>query len=386
MLNFEYENPAKIIFGSDALEKLPDEAMRYGRRVLLVYGGSSLKAAGNYDRITNVLKAAGVEWVDFGGNVRPEVSAVESAVSICKAQKIDAIIGIGGGVCMDLAKAIGRCAKYDMSVRDCLNNDSVITSRESLPVITIPTNPSSGSDFDPWCELTDSSAGKAYTIVNAWPDIAILAPELSYSLDARQTAYGAATALIQLMSSYVANVENAALPNAMLEGMVKTLISSIHKAIECPTDFDARSNIMWCAAYTTGGAAGCGKYIEWSSSPLAGMLEKVAGLSYQQAMCIVYPYWLAEVYDANIPVFKQMAVNVWGVSPDGKTDEALAQIAVQRTVDFWQEIGIARSVRDWNGDIKTIADFEPLIHNIHEIDGMKKLDEEAMKRIIAKCL
>lgn len=386
MLNFEYENPTKVIFGSNALGKMGEEVIRFGQKVLLVYGGSSLKTTGNYEKISNALKAAKVEWIDFGGNVKPEISAVAKAVTICKEQNVDAVIGIGGGCCMDLAKAIGRCAKYDKSVLECLEDDAVVESRESLPVIAIPTNPSSGSDYDPWCELVDSNEGKAYGIINAWPAVAVLCPELSYSLDAKQTAYGAATALIQLMSSYVAKVENASLPNAMLEGMVKTMISSIRKAIAAPTDYDARSNIMWCAAYTTGGAAGCGKYIEWSSSPLAGMLEKVAGLGYQQAMCIVYPYWLAEVYDANIPVFSQMAVNIWGISPDGKTDEELAQIAVQKITDFWKEIGIAESLHDCNSSSHTLADFEPLIQKIHEINGMKLLDEETMRRIISKCL
>ena len=386
MLNFAYENPTKVIFGSDALEKLGKEVLSFGRKVLLVYGGSSLKATGGYEKITHALEAAQIEWLDFGGNRKPEIQSVAKAVTICKTQHIDVVIGIGGGCCMDLAKAIGRFARYEKSVSECLEDEAIIAARESLPVITIPTNPSSGSDYDPWCELVDSGAGKAYSLMNAWPAVAVLCPELSYSLNARQTAYGGATALIQLMSSYVARVENASLPTAMLEGMVKTLISSIRKAIANPTDYNARSNIMWCAASITGGAAGCGKYIEWSSSPLAGMLERVAGLGYQQAMCIVYPSWLAEVYDANIPLFCQMAVNVWGLSPDGKTEEELAWMAVQKMTDFWKEIGIAESVKEYTGHQFALADFEPLIQKIHEIDGMKLLEEEAMRRILSGCL
>ena len=116
MLNFEYENPTKVIFGSNALGKMGEEVIRFGQKVLLVYGGSSLKTTGNYEKISNALKAAKVEWIDFGGNVKPEISAVAKAVTICKEQNVDAVIGIGGGCCMDLAKAIGRCAKYDKSV------------------------------------------------------------------------------------------------------------------------------------------------------------------------------------------------------------------------------------------------------------------------------
>lgn len=386
MLNFEYANPTKVIFGSDALEKLGGEILRFGKKALLVYGGSSLKATGNYEKITGALKSANIEWVDFGGNVKPEVSAVAEAVNICKVQEIDVVVGIGGGCCMDMAKAIGRCARFDKSVRECLEDSSVIESTESLPVIAIPTNPSSGSDYDPWCELVDSASGEAYTVLNAWPSVAVLAPELSYSLNAKQTAYAAATAMMQMMSSYVARVGASSLPDSILEGMIRTMIADTRRAIVFPTDYDARSNLMWCAAYTTGGAGGCGKYIEWSSSPIAGMLERIADIGYQQAMCIVFPYWLEEIYDANIPLFSRMAVNVWGESAQGKTDNELAEIAVRRMVDFWREIGIAGSISELNGDEYTCADFEELICGVHEIDGMKLLDEAAIRRIISKCL
>lgn len=315
MLNFEYQNPTKVLFGTDSLQKLGKEILCFGDTALLVYGGGSVKTNGNYEKIVTPLKEAGIQWIDFGGNKTPDIYAVSKGVDLCREHGIDVIIGIGGGCCMDLAKGIGRCAKFEKSVPDCLEDEAVITSSDSLPVFEIVTNPSSGSEYDQWCELTDSSRGKSYGLEHAWPEVTILCPELSYSLDAKQTAYGAATALVQLMASYVAKVEDSDFSTAMLEGMVRVMIASIPIAIKEPENYAARSNIMWCVAYATGGAAGCGKYIEWSSSPLAEMLEKVAGLTYQEAMTIVYPYWLEKVFSANTTLFAGMAVRVWNVPP-----------------------------------------------------------------------
>ena len=183
------------------------------------------------------------------------------------------------------------------------------------------------------------------------------------------------------MSSYVAKVDNASLANNMLEAMIKTMLDSIKIAILDPTNYEARSNIMYIAAFTTGGANSCGKYIEWSCSPIASILEKHAGLSYQEAMCLVFPYWLEEVYDSNISLFKQMAINVWEISDDNISDKELAKLAVDKTAIFFNKIGIIKSLDNY-----TLDHFIEPINNLHEVKGMKYLDTEAIKRIISKCL
>lgn len=148
MLDFEYKNPTKIIFGKNSLEKLGKEVINYGNKVLLVYGGNSLKVSGNYQKIINILEKHNIKWIDLGGNVKPEISVVSKGVELCKKEQIDVVIGIGGGCCMDLAKAIARLAKFDNDVLTCLNDNTVIKANISLPTIMIPTNPSSGSEYD----------------------------------------------------------------------------------------------------------------------------------------------------------------------------------------------------------------------------------------------
>ncbi|MCI8631505.1 MAG: iron-containing alcohol dehydrogenase [Firmicutes bacterium] len=287
MNDFIFNAPVKVFFGKDAHDNLDD--LCKGKKVLLVYGGNSLKANGTYSKLIKALKNADV--FDFGGNTSPDFKKVKEAVDICKNNNIDIVIGAGGSSCMDMSKIIAFGAANDVDLWKFVEERDSRPDAKHLPVILIPTFPMGGSEVDGASEIDDFETGRHGAIYDMFGNYAILNPEFTYGLDKNATAYGAIATIVQLATKFVGNF-------TVSREFAKTLIINTMKqldaAIKDPNNYEARADLMWAASMGTMGILDCGKTYGYGDDfyNVEGIGEELCGIQYREAICIIFPHWL----------------------------------------------------------------------------------------------
>ena len=295
MIDFTFNNPIRFYFGKDSLPNLSKELLKANaKKVLLVFGSNSLKASGNYDKITANLQGNDIEWFDFGGNSQPSLERIEEGIEFCKANDIQAVIGIGGATCIDMAKVIGYGVKND-NVWDKLSKTTFVEDYESLIVGAIPTYPSGGSEADNSAEVDHLAIREHGTLLGLYPDFSILSPEFSYTLNEKNTALGAMVTYIQVSVNYLGN-NSSPIAEGFIETLLKVLVESTERLIESGNDYDARANVMWASSMSTFGLLSSGKNNGWAFQIYSDIeiLRKWLDIPYRQAILTLFPNWLVQ--------------------------------------------------------------------------------------------
>ncbi|WP_287822456.1 iron-containing alcohol dehydrogenase [Clostridium sp.] len=379
MLNFSYNNPVTIHFGSDALEKLPKEIKKYGKRVLLVYGRNSLKSSGNYEKITDVLIKNQISYVDFGGNVTPSYAKVLEAVKICKEENVDMIISIGGSVCMDMAKVIAFGAKND-NLWDYLSGKLSPNHREMLHVGEIPTFPSGGSEVDAAAEIEDHERGARGSLYGKYPSFAILNPELTYSVNQKETAYGAMVTFAQVFPHYFGGSSKIA--EGFGETVMRTILVNVAIVLKNPSDYEARSNLMWASAVNTLGILSCGKERPWSLYGCETIEEEIFHVNYREAVAVLFPKWLRAVSKHYSDTVYNYAVRVMNVDANGKDKIQVVEEGIAATESIYRQYGIAVTFNE----IAEVPEKETILEALKEFEDDDVLTREGVKDMILKCI
>jgi alcohol dehydrogenase YqhD (iron-dependent ADH family) len=379
MLNFSYNNPVTIHFGNDALEKLPEEIKKYGKRVLLVYGRKSLKSSGNYEKITDVLIKNGISYVDFGGNVTPSYSKVLEAINICKEENVDLVIGIGGSVCMDMAKVIAFGVKND-NLWDYLSGKLSPKDREMVPVGEIPTFPSGGSEVDAAAEIEDHESGERGSLYGKFPTFAILNPELTYSVNQKETAYGAMVTFAQLFSNYFG--ESSKIAEGFCETVLRVILDNTPVAFKNPSDYEARANLMWASAVNTFGMLRCGKESAWSLYGCETIAEEIFHVNYREAVAVIFPKWLrAMSYHYSDEIYNY-AVNVMKIAPSSKSKAQVIKEGIAATESVYKQYGIAVTFNE----IAEVPEKEVILEALKEFEDDDVFTREEVKDMILRCI
>jgi alcohol dehydrogenase YqhD (iron-dependent ADH family) len=404
MENFEFEVPVHLYFGNDSLDKLVpaltqaisarggagistestlgalDHGVRGKTSVLLVYGGESLKKSGAYDEICARLDAAGIAHVDLGGNRSARLSAGIAGIDLCRSRGIDAVIGIGGGSCMDMAKIIAFGVRNE-NMWDYLSLGKSPVGLSHLAIGEIATYPSSGSEMDSSAEVDDDVKGHG-SLYGIYPDFAICCPRLSYTLSARDTAYGSLATFIQITSRYFSE-GSSPIAEAAAESLMRSIIQNLPKALAAPRDEAARSGLMLASALGVSGICGIAKPGEWTIYALEDVVEMNSDIRYVESICVVFPKFLRWAAASGHPLLIQYAANVWGVSPN--VPDAIA-LGVERTEEFFADCGIARSYRDV-GVRLTGEKLRSLVDERDEEDCLfGRVTHDAMFEILKNCL
>jgi alcohol dehydrogenase YqhD (iron-dependent ADH family) len=379
MLNFSYSNPVTIHFGSDALEKLPEEIKKYGTRVMLVYGGNSLKSSGNYEKITDVLLKNQISYVDFGGNITPSYAKVIEAISICREENVDVVLGIGGSVCMDMAKIIAFGVK-NHNLWDYLSGELSPKDKEMLPVGEIPTFPSGGSEVDAAAEIEDHENGVRGSLYGKYPSFAILNPELTYSVNQRETAYGALVTFAQLFSSYFGG--NSKIAEGFCETVMRTVLDSLTVVLNNPKDYEARADLMWASAVNTFGLLRCGKESAWSLYGCETIAEELFHVNYRQAVAVLFPKWLKAISKHYSDATYNFAVNVMKVDPNSKSKIQVIEDGIAATENVYKLYGIAATFNE----ITEVSEKEVIIETLQEFEDDDVLTREEVKDMILECI
>jgi len=374
VLNFDLNLPTRILFGKGSQHLIGEAIKPYAKKVLLHYGGGSIKKSGLYDEVITSLKKSGIEVVELGGvKPNPILSLVNEGIKIVRDNKIDFILAVGGGSVIDSSKAIAAGAKYSGSVWDFYMNKAKI--KEALPIAVILTIPAAGSETSPNSVITNEETvmkiGIKYDVLR--PKFSILNPEFCFTLPAEQRANGICDMTAHILERYFTNTPDSQTADKLCEGVLKAIINNAPKVFANPKDYDAWANIMWAGTLAHNGLLGMSRQEDWGSHKIEHSLSAVYGIAHGTGLAIIFPAWMKYVYKVNIGMFVQYAVEVWGVNTPLRNDEETALKGIELTQHFFKSMGLPTSLKEINAKE---SDFEMMAQKVitfGEVGAFKKL-------------
>lgn len=342
--NFTYSNPTRLHFGKDAVESLRRELPQYGPNILLVYGGGSIKRSGLYDRILTILKDSGkTVFEDPGVMPNPTVTKLYEGCQLARDHVIDLILAVGGGSVCDYAKAVSVSAHCPEDPWDRYYLRMEDVSNPIIPVGCVLTMVGTGSEMNGGAVITDPVSKLKIGHVfgeNVFPKFAILDPEVTYTLPREQMTAGFFDIMTHLLEQYLSGADDST-SDYLAEGLLRSLIHSARVALKDPTDYEARSNIMWTATWALNTLVHKGKPGDWMvhmiGQAVGGHTDATHGLTLS---AVSLPYY-RHILPYGLHRFRRYAVNVWDVDPVGKTDEEIAREGLDRMEAFMRELGVA---------------------------------------------
>ncbi len=347
MKNFTFRNDTRIIFGKNTEKSVGAEVARYGNKVLLHYGGGSIKKYGLYDRVLKSLKGKGLEIIELGGaRPNPVLSMVNKGIDICRRENIDFILAVGGGSAIDSAKTIALGVPYSGDVWDFYAG--IAEPEVTLPVGVILTIPASGSESSDSAVITneDGMYKKGLTSELLRPKFAILNPEITFTLPPYQTACGCADMMAHVMERYFTNVKDVELTDRLCEATLKTIIGNALKALEEPENYAARAEIMWAGTIAHNNLLDTGRVGDWASHKIEMELSAIYDIAHGAGLAIIFPAWMEYVYSKDINRFARFAVKVWDVELDFNDVERTAREGIKRLKKFFEEIGLPTTLKE----------------------------------------
>ena len=387
MLNFEFYNPAKIIFGKGTEENVGKQSANFGKNILLHYGGGSIKKNGVYDKVVKSLKEQNLNIFELGDvKPNPRLSLVREGIKICKDKNIDFILAVGGGSVIDSAKAISIGAKYEGDVWDFFVKG--IVAKDSIPLGVVLTIPAAGSESSTSTVITndeDNNYKRGMQSLEYIPKFAILNPEFCYSLPKYQIACGCCDILAHLMERYFTQVENVELSDRLIEGAVKTIINNAKIAYNDNTNYDAWAEIMWTGTIAHNNLLNMGRIGDWASHQIAHELSGIYDLTHGAALSIVMPAWMKYVYKDNIDKFYQFATRAFHIIDEDKEKAVLKMI---ETLEKWyKELDLPIKLSDANIEPVRFEEMaERAFLNKDVIGNFKKLYKEDLIKIYNLCV
>jgi hypothetical protein len=347
MENFVFQNATKIIFGRGTENQVGNETKQHSSKVLLHYGGGSIKETGLYDKVVKSLREANVEFIELSGvKPNPRLSLVQEGIKICRENQINFILAVGGGSVIDSAKAIAVGVPYRGDVWDFYAGKAEV--KEALPVGTVLTIPAAGSEASPSSVITSENGWykRGLTTEFIRPVFSILNPELSFTLPAYQTACGAADIMAHIMERYFTNVPNVDLTDRLCEATLKTIIKNIPVAIKEPENYNARAEVMWAGTIAHNDLLGTGRIGDWASHDIEHEISGIYDVAHGAGLAVVFPAWMKYVYKHDINRFVQFAVRVWNVDMSFESLEKTALEGIERLTNFFKEIGLPVTLRE----------------------------------------
>jgi alcohol dehydrogenase YqhD (iron-dependent ADH family) len=384
MINFEFNNPTKILFGKDMELNVYKELINCGAtKVLLHYGGNSAKKSGLLDRVISSLEGNNIQYISLGGVVpNPRLDLVHEGIALCKQNDIDFILAVGGGSVIDSAKAIAMGALDDGEVWDFFIGKRKLD--KVLPIGTILTIPAAGSEASVSTVITkeDEKLKLGFSNTLLYPRFSILNPELALSLPSYQVSCGAVDMMMHTFERYFCTTKSTDLIDRMSEGLLISIIRNATVIMKTPNDYDAMSNLMWAGTLAHNGVLGTGKDSDWATHALEHELSAIYDVAHGAGLAVVWPSWARYVYKENIDKFVAIAVNVWGVSMDFENPKNTALEGIRRTELFFSDINMPINIKQLgidDPDIDTMAKKCAKYKN--SIGVFKKLNEIDMKNI-----
>ncbi|BAQ08492.1 NADH-dependent butanol dehydrogenase [Bacillus sp. OxB-1] len=351
MNDFVFHNPVKLIFGKGQIVQLEGELKQYGNRILLVYGGGSIKRNGLYDEVTTILKQAGKEVYELSGvEPNPRVSTARKGAVICKEQRIDFILAVGGGSVIDCAKLIASAAKYDGDAWDLVMRK--VLPADALPIGTILTLAATGSEMNAGSVITNEETHEKV----GWggplnfPKFSILDPAYTLSVPRDQTVYGIIDMMSHVLEQYFHNASNTPVQDELCEGILRAVIEAGPKLVKHPEDMELRETILLAGTMALNGMIGVGSKGDWASHDIEHAVSAVYDIPHAGGLSILFPNWMRYNVKVKPSRFARLAVKVFGVESAGKTEEEIAYEGIDRLRAFWDSLGGPNALSDYGID------------------------------------
>ncbi len=389
MNSFVYDIPTRVYFGKDQLCHLGEELAKFGKRVLLTYGGGSIKKIGLYDVVMAECKKAGLEVFELSGiEPNPRIESVRHGAQICKDEHIDVLLAVGGGSTIDATKFMAAGACVDHDPWDFLSEKwAPIT--EALPIVSVLTLSATGSEMD--CggvisnpETQDKIGRLAPPML---PKVSFLNPTVTFSVSPYQTACGAVDMMSHILEVYFTMEPDLYMLDCFMEGLMKTIIKYAPIAMREPENYEARANLMWTSSWAINGFVNGGKQHAWSCHPMEHELSAIYDITHGLGLAMLTPRWMQYCLDeTTVSKYVQFGVNVFGIDPSGEP-MAIARKSIDMLSDFFfntlglqstfTEVGIRKE------------DFPVMARKACSggvLPGFKPLNQADIEKIFEMCL
>lgn len=390
MNNFIYEIPTKIYFGENQLEgNLSREIKKYGNKVLLVYGGNSIKKIGLYEEVINEIKSSEIEVYEFSG-IEPNHrhTKINEAAQICKEKDIDVVLAVGGGSVIDSCKLICAGKYYDGDVWDLIIKKSKI--EKALPLITILTLSATGSEMNGTSVISNMETNEKKSVKTPLllPKVSFLNPKVTYSVSKYQTACGSADILSHIMETYFARNSGLYMLDTVMEGLMKTVIKYAKIAYNEPENYEARANLMWASSWAINGFVRMDKEPNtWICHLLEHQLSAFYDITHGLGLAIVTPRYLKYALNENtVDRYYQFGINVWGIDSNLPKME-VAKKSIELLEEFlYKDLNLTDNLTDLNIDNSKFQEMANRICSNGKVEAFVDISKEDIVKIFNECL
>ncbi len=386
-MDFVYTAPTKVYFG-DKLDLLGEELKKHGKKVLLTYGGGSVKKSGLYGRIVKIIKAAGLELYELSGIApNPRIESVRAGADICKQKGVDVILAVGGGSTLDASKYMAAGAKVNFDPWLFFSEKAPIT--DALPVVTVLTLAATGSEMNGGGVITNLETNEKLGRMNdiLRPRASFLDPALTYTVSEYQTACGSADILSHIMETYFTVNPDLEMLDGIMESLMRTVIKYAPAAMREPENYEARANLMWASSWAINGFITGGKTHAWSVHPMEHELSAFYDITHGLGLAILTPRWLSYCLDGTTAErCKKFAVNVFGVDKNLPATEA-AKAGIEELDKFlFGTLKLGKTLTDAGIDKKHFKEMAKKACGGKSINGFKTLTPQDVENIFNMCL
>ncbi len=388
MNNFIFENATKVYFGKGCVkEYLSCFVEKYGKRVMIAYGGGSIKKNGIYDEVIAILEHAGAQMVEFYGIMaNPTYEKVLEGAKLAKEHKADWILGIGGGSVMDCCKAVSMAAVSKKDIWDNYWVKTGIVDFEPLPLGVIVTVAGTGSECNGGAVITNEKVkiktGRDYPQCN--PKFALLDPVYTYSVPVNQMVSGGFDSLSHIMETYFSEPDTDNVSDDISEALMRSVIHNLRIAIQNPEDYTARSNLLWASTMAENRIIKLGKKCDFECHQMEHQLGAYINCNHGYGLAVLHPVYYRHIYKNGLAKFVRFAENVWRIPRETKSEEELAKAGIEALADFIKEIGLPSTLRELGvtkeTPLKEIADSCNLA-----LGSYKKMTHEEILQIFREC-
>ena len=391
MKDFNFYAPTRVVFGRESEEKLPQLIQQYGGgKVLVHYGGGSARRSGLLDKVEKMLTEAGIPYVELGGVVpNPLLSKVREGIELCRKEKVDFILAVGGGSVIDSSKSIGYGVGYPGDVWDFWDGKAVPQS--CLPIGVMLTIPAAGSEMSSSTVITNDEGmlKRGFNSDLCRCKFAIMNPERTYTLPPYQTAAGAVDIMMHTMERYFSKYEDALLTDAIAEALLRTVKEATPKVLKNPEDYPNRAAIMWASSLSHNDLTECGTEKDFASHKLEHELSGLFGVTHGAGLAAIWGSWARYVMDKHLNRFVQFAVNVMGVHQDFTDAKATALQGIEAAETFFSSIGMPISVPQLIGRQMTDDEINIMVEKCSRggkltLGAMEVLAADDMRKIYQK--
>lgn len=389
MLDFTYSIPTKIHFGKDALDFVGEEVKKYSNKVLLTYGGGSIKKNGVYDKVVKEIKNSGVEIFELSGiEPNPRIDSVRKGVKIIKENNIGAILAVGGGSTIDASKfmAAGACADFDPW--EFISKKKPMSP--AIPLLSVLTMAATGSEMDNGGVITNPETKEKLSSghPDTRPKVSFLNPEITYSVSKYQTACGSSDILSHIFENYFNQDESMYMLDRMMESLMKTVIKYGPIAVKDPNNYEARANLMWASSWAINGFVSSSSKSEWTVHPIEHELSAFYDITHGLGLAILTPRWMEYVLnETTAHKFYDLGVNVFDI--DKNLDQMeVAKKTIEKVKEFFFEtLDLDSNLKKINIDDKYFDQMSKKACGKKEkINGFIELSPADVRKIYEMCL